>query len=90
MQLRAKREFEEAVINAVVENAKMEIPDVMIEKEIDIMVKNLEKRLTYQGLTLEQYFQFTGTDAEKMREYMKENAERKVKTDLVIRSSRSS
>ena len=56
----------------------------MIEKEIDKMVQNLEQRLQYQGLTLEQYFQFTGSDTEKMREYMKENAERKVKTDLVL------
>lgn len=81
---RANREFEEAVIIAVADNAKVEIPSVMIEKEIDKMVKNLEQRLQYQGLTLEQYFQFTGTDADKMREYMTENAERKVKTDLVL------
>lgn len=81
---RATREFEEAVITAVGDNAKVEIPAVMIEKEIDKMVKNLEQRLQYQGLTLEQYFQFTGTDADKMKEYMKENAERKVRTDLVL------
>ena len=81
---RAEREFEEAVILAATENANVEIPTVMIEKEIDKMVQNLEQRLQYQGLTLEQYFQFTGSDAEKMREYMKENAERKVKTDLVL------
>ncbi|MBM6859453.1 trigger factor [Clostridium saudiense] len=81
---RAEREFEEAVILAATENASVEIPAVMIEKEIDKMVQNLEQRLQYQGLTLEQYFQFTGSDAEKMREYMKENAERKVKTDLVL------
>lgn len=81
---RAEREFEEAVILAATENANVEIPAVMIEKEIDKMVQNLEQRLQYQGLTLDQYFQFTGSDAEKMREYMKENAERKVKTDLVL------
>ena len=81
---KVKNEFEDAVINAVVENATIEVPTIMIEKEIDIMVKNLETRLSQQGLTLEQYFQFTGTDAVKMREYMKENAERKVRTDLVL------
>lgn len=81
---RSNREFEDAVITAVADNAKVEIPAVMIEKEIDKMVKNLEQRLQYQGLSLEQYFQFTGTDADKMREYMKENSERKVKTDLVL------
>ena len=81
---RADREFEEAVINAVAENAKVEIPAVMVEKEVDKMVKNLEQRLQYQGLSLEQYFQFTGTDEEKMREYMRENAATKVKVDLVL------
>lgn len=81
---RSEREFEEAVILAAADNAKVEIPAIMIEKEIDKMIQNLQQRLQYQGLTLEQYFQFTGTDADKMREYMKENAERKVKTDLVL------
>lgn len=81
---KAEKEYVDAVVDAVVENATIEIPDVMIEKEIDIMVKNLETRLSQQGLTLEQYFQFTGTDAEKTREYMKENAEKKVRTDLVL------
>ena len=80
----AEREYEEAILRAVVENAKMDIPAVMVEQEIDRMVQNLAQRLQYQGLTLEQYFQFTGTDAEKMREYMKENAETKVKTELVL------
>ncbi len=81
---RADREFEEAVINAVAENAKVEIPAVMVEKEVDKMVQNLEQRLQYQGLTLDQYFQFTGTDEAKMREYMRENAVTKVKVDLVL------
>ena len=81
---RAEREYEEDILRAVVENAKMDIPAVMVEQEIDRMVQNLAQRLQYQGLTLEQYFQFTGTDAEKMREYMKENAETKVKTELVL------
>ena len=77
---RAEREYEEAILRAVVENAKMDIPAVMVEQEIDRMVQNLAQRLQYQGLTLEQYFQFTGTDAENM----KENAETKVKTELVL------
>ena len=81
---RAEREYEEAILRAVVENAKMDIPAVMVEQEIDRMVQNLARRLQYQGLTLEQYFQFTGTDEAKMREYMRENAGTKVKVDLVL------
>ena len=83
-ETRSEREFEEAVITAVAGNAKVDVPAVMVEKEVDKMVKNLEQRLQYQGLSLEQYFQFTGTDAEKMREYMRENARTKVKVDLVL------
>ena len=81
---RAKREFEEAVINAVVDNAKVEIPEIMVEKEVEAMIKDLEGRLKYQGLTLDQYYEFTGNTEDKMKSYMKERAERKVKTDLVL------
>ena len=81
---RSEREFEEAVITAVAGNAKVEIPEVMVEKEVDKMVQNLQQRLQYQGLSLEQYFQFTGIDEAKMREYMKANAQTKVKVDLVL------
>ncbi len=79
-----EREFEDALITAVIENSKMEIPEIMVEKEIDNMVKDLENRLKYQGLSLDQYMQFTGSTEEKMRAYMKENAEKKVKADLVL------
>ena len=81
---KAEREFEEAVITAVIEGAKMDVPEVMVEKEIDAMMKDLEGRLKYQGLSLDQYMEFTGNTVEKMREFMKENAERKVKADLVL------
>ncbi|AGF55314.1 trigger factor [Clostridium saccharoperbutylacetonicum] len=81
---KAEREFEEAVITAIIETSKMDIPAAMIEKEIDSMMKDLEGRLKYQGLSLEQYMEFTGNTTEKMRDFMKENAERKVKADLVL------
>jgi trigger factor len=81
---KAEREFEEAVITAVIENSKMDVPEVMVNKEIDAMMQDLEGRLKYQGLSLEQYMEFTGNTTEKMRDFMKENAERKVKADLVL------
>jgi trigger factor len=81
---KSEREFEEAVITAIIENSKMDIPTVMVDKEIDSMLKDLEGRLQYQGLNLEQYMEFTGNTVEKMRDFMKENAERKVKADLVL------
>ncbi|WP_138202995.1 trigger factor [Haloimpatiens lingqiaonensis] len=82
--LRAKREFEEAVINAVCDNAKIDIPSVMIDKETDVMLQDLEMRLRYQGLDLETYYQYTDNTEEKVRDYMKETAEKRVKTNLVI------
>ncbi|CAM2734628.1 trigger factor [Hathewaya histolytica] len=83
-EIKAKREFEEAVISKVCENAKVEIPSVMVEKEIDMMLKDLEMRLKYQGLDLESYYKYTNNTEEKVREFMQENAEKRVKTDLVI------
>jgi trigger factor len=81
---RAKREFEENVINTVCDNAKIEIPEAMVKKEIDVMLKDMENRLKYQGIDLETYYQYTGSTEEKMREYMRESAIRKIKADLVI------
>ena len=81
---KAEREFEEAVITAIIENSKMDVPEAMVNKEIDDMMKDLEGRLKYQGLSIDQYMEFTGNTTEKMRDFMKENAERKVKADLVL------
>lgn len=82
--LKEKTEYEEAVIDAVCLNAKMDIPEVMIKNEIDNMLKDLEMRLKYQGLDLKTYYEYTNSNEEKVREYMKESAEKRVKTDLVI------
>lgn len=83
-EAREKREYEDAVVDAVCSNAKIEIPEVMIKKETDNMLKDLEMRLKYQGLDLNTYYQYTNSSEEKMREYMKDSAEKKVKTELVI------
>ncbi|MGN2348478.1 trigger factor [Clostridium cagae] len=83
---RAEREFEEAVITSIIETSKIDLPEVMLTKEIDSMMKDLESRLQYQGLSLDQYMEFTGNTMEKMREFMKENAERKVKADIILES----
>ncbi|WP_435787938.1 trigger factor [Clostridium sp.] len=81
---REKKEFEEAVMDAVCSNVEMDVPDVMIKRETDIMLKDLETKLKYQGLDLESYYQYTNNTEEKVREFMKEAAEKRVKTDLVI------
>ncbi|APH19131.1 trigger factor [Clostridium botulinum] len=81
---KAKAEYEEAVVEAVGANAEIEIPKVMIEKEIENMVKDLEMRLKYQGLDLKSYYEFTNSSEEKVKEYMRETAEKRVKTDLIM------
>ena len=83
-ELKIKREFEEAAIDAACENAKVDIPEVMIRKETDNMLKDLEMRLRYQGLDLNTYYQYTNSSEEKVREYMKDTAAKRVKTELVL------
>ncbi|WP_123054423.1 trigger factor [Clostridium sp. JN-1] len=83
-ELKEKREFEDAVIEAVSANTTIDIPQVMIDKEVDNMLKDLEMRLKYQGLDLESYYKYTNNTEEKVREYMKDTAEKRVKTDLIL------
>ncbi len=83
-EIRVKKEYEEAVINVAVANAKIDIPEVMVNREIDGMLKDLETRLQYQGLDIQTYYQFTNTSEESFRQQMKEVATNKVKTEVVM------
>jgi len=80
----AQRKFEDAVVDAVVENATVEIPACMITQQIDNQIKDISYRLQSQGMPLEQYLQFTGMTMEALREQLKETAEKTVKTQLVL------
>ena len=81
---RAKHETEDAAIEEVCKNTNIEIPEGMIELEIDNIMQNLDQRLSYQGLNLEQYLKMMGkTEAEFRKDY-KEQAEKNVKTRLVL------
>ena len=83
-QNKAKYETEEEAIKAVCDNTKIDIPNGMIEMEVDNMVKDLETRLSYQGLNLNQYLQFMNKKEEDIRSELKEQAEKNVKTRLVL------
>lgn len=83
-ELKAKGEYEDAVVDAVSTNAKIDVPEIMVKKETDNMIKDLEMRLKYQGLDLESYYKYTNNTEEKVREYMKETAEKRVRVDLVV------
>lgn len=81
---RAKNEYEEEVITKAVEASEIEIPEAMIEREIDYMVKDLDYRLRYQGLTIEKYIELMGITMDKIREDFKEVASKRVKTNLTL------
>ena len=80
----AKREKESKVIDKIVENATMEVPDAMIEMMQEQMVDEFAQRLNYQGLNIEQYFKFTGSDMNTMKEQCKPEALRRIQSRLVL------
>lgn len=81
---KSKREFEDSVLKKVVDNAKVTIPKVMVDREIDYMMEDLNYRLKYQGIDLEQYAKYTNTSIEKLKEENRDAAENQVKTTLVL------
>ncbi len=81
---KAKYETEEEAIKVVCDNTKLDIPNGMIELEIDNMIKDMETRLSYQGLNLNQYLQIMNKTEAEIRENFKEQAERSIKSRLVL------
>ena len=81
---RAESAFENEVIEKVVENAEVDIPEAMIEDQIDNMLRDMEMRMMYQGMKLDDYFKYTGQTREQVREMYKPRAEERVKTQLVV------
>ena len=79
-----KREREETVIGKIIENAQMDIPEQMVEAQTRQMTQEFAQRLSSQGLSIDQYFQFTGLTREKFLEQMKPQAEKRIKTRLVL------
>ncbi|MHB8961742.1 MAG: trigger factor [Saccharofermentanales bacterium] len=80
----AELDYEESVVGQVVDISAVEIPDIMIENELDKMVDEQSSRMKYQGIELEQYLQYVGQDMKAFREGLKESASKRVKTNLVM------
>ena len=80
----AKREKENAAVAKAVENATMEIPDAMINEQVRRMTDDFTRRIESQGITLQQYMQFTGMDADKLVEQMKPEALKRIQNSLVL------
>ena len=80
----AEAALERKIIDTVVENAKVTVPQCMIDDEAEEMVNEFAYRLMYQGLNIEDYFKYTGQTAEQLKQTYHEPAERTVKTRLVL------
>lgn len=76
--------IQNAVIGQAVENATIDVPEVMIASEVDRMMKDFAGRIQQQGLNLDLYYQFSGQDEETLKGQMKEEAEGQVRTSLVL------
>lgn len=83
-EIDAKNEKEDKVIDAIIEGAEMVIPEAMIQTQQRQMADDFAQRLQMQGLSIDQYFQFTGLTREKFLEQMKPQAEKRIKTRLVL------
>ena len=81
---KAKYEMEEEAIEAVCNDSKVDIPSGMIETQIDNMEQDVSSRLSYQGMKLDQYLQMVGKTRKEFRDEYKEQAEKQVKTNLVL------
>ena len=80
----AKSAKEEAVVEKIIENATMDIPEPMIQGQVRQMADDFAQRIQSQGLTVEQYFQFTGMDRNKFIESLKPQALKRIQSRLVL------
>ncbi|WP_243354465.1 trigger factor [Bacillus litorisediminis] len=80
----ADQHLRDTVVEKAAENAEIDIPEAMITTETDRMIQEFGQRLQMQGLNLELYYQFSGQDESALREQMKEEAENRVRINLVL------
>ncbi|MBQ8537655.1 MAG: trigger factor [Clostridia bacterium] len=76
--------IENALVAKAVENATVEIPNAMVEEQVTSMLREMQMRMAYQGLKMEDYLKYTGQTVEQMREMYKGEAANRVKTQLVL------
>jgi len=80
----AENKDESNLVETVVNNATIDVPDVMIEEQIDQYIEDFKYQLSYQGLNIENYFKYTDTTMEQLRQTHRERAEKAVRTRLVF------
>lgn len=80
----AKAETEDKAVEQVAEKTEVEIPDCMVEQQLNIMLRDYDARLQGQGISLQQYFRMTGMTADKFKEQFKDHAVKQVKVSLTL------
>ena len=80
----AKAKQEDEAIAKIIEDSKMDIPDAMVDTQVNRMRSDFAQRLQQQGLSVEQYFQYTGMTADKIMEEMKPEAVKRIQSRLVL------
>ncbi len=80
----ARRLKENEVIEKIIEGSQMEIPDAMVQTQAETMVDEFSSRIAQQGLSMEQYMQFTGMTQDKLMEQMKPDALKRIQSGLVL------
>ena len=83
-ETRVDNEYKAEVVKKAVDNASIEIPEGMIQSRIESMMNDLKKNLSHQGITIEQYCQYTNSDEEQLKENYRTQAIEGVKTELVL------
>lgn len=83
-ELRAEHAYEDALVDTIVANATVDVPDAMVETETEDMVAEFEYRLMYQGIKLDDYLNYVGLDKEGLKNEYKEQAAKSVKVRLVM------
>lgn len=80
----AQREKENKVVEKIVEGSRMDVPEAMVQTEVRRMAEDFAQRLSAQGMSIEQYFQYTGLTSDKLFDDMKPEAEKRIKNRLVL------
>ena len=81
---RAKEELNQAAINAVIENTELELPKAMVDAEVDAYVDDMQRNLSRQGLSIEQYLGFLGKNINEFKDEYRVTAEKNIKTRLIL------
>jgi trigger factor len=85
---RAENVFENEIVEAVTENATMDIPEAMIDEQIDNMLRDMEMRLMYQGMRLDDYLKYTQQTRDDLRKMYHDEAAKRVRTQLTLEAIR--